>query len=300
MLVKHWSDTHRGIAFFIAAMAFFAALDTTVKYVSAFLPLVTTLWLRFAFQSCMTAGMLLPSRGRAAWRVNRLGALVLRGVLMALSSAVAFMGLKFMPVAEFTAIMMLTPMMITLVAAYLLKEGVSWQRWLLLVGALVGALLVIQPGAAHFGWAVLLPLLLIALNVGYQFLTRNLAGDVEAGSVHLYSGIFAMLVVSLALPFGWQTPQGWDIWALVLLLSLFSTIGHYMMILAYGLASPATLSPYLYLQLAFATLGGWLLFSHTPNALAWTGMGLIALCGIISARLPGPVSRIPVETEPQL
>ena len=154
-------------------MAFFAALDTTVKYVSAFLPLITTLWVRFVFQSLITAGMLLPSRGRAVWRVNRFGALALRGVLMALSSAVAFMGLKFMPVAEFTAVMMLTPMMITLVSAYLLREGVSWQRWLLLVGALVGALLVIQPGATHFGWAMLLPVLLIALNVAYQLLTRH-------------------------------------------------------------------------------------------------------------------------------
>jgi drug/metabolite transporter (DMT)-like permease len=169
-----------------------------------------------------------------------------------------------------------------------------------LAGALAGALMVVQPGYNNLAWVTLLPLLLIVLNVAYQLLTAHLAPDVEAGTMHLYSGLFSMLLVSLALPWGWQWPPSWEIWVLVLLLSLFSTVGHYMMILAYGLAGPATLSPFLYFQLAFATLGGWLVFSHAPNAWAWLGMALIALCGIASTRLPGPRSRLPVETEPQV
>lgn len=281
-------------------MAFFAALDTTVKYVSAFVPLVTTLWVRYVFQTMITAGMLMPLRGRALWRIHRVALVALRGSLMACSGGVAFLGLRAMPVADFTALMMLCPMALTLVSAYALKERVSWQLWLLLVGALAGALLVIQPGSHDLGWSVLLPLLLIALNVAYQLLTRHLAADVEAGSMHLYSGLFATLLVTLALPWGWQAPPGWEVWALVLLLSLFSTVGHYLMILAFGLASPAALSPFLYLQLAFATLGGWLLFSQTPNAWAWLGMAMIAICGIWSARLPGRKPQLPVETEPQV
>ena len=134
----------------------------------------------------------------------------------------------------------------------------------------------------------------------YQLLTAHLAPDVDAGAMNFYSGLISMLLCSLALPWGWQWPPSWEIWALVLLLSLFSTVGHYLMIVAYGLAAPAALSPFLYFQLAFATLGGWLVFSHAPNAWAWLGMGLIAVCGIVSARLPGPRSRLPMETEPQV
>lgn len=290
----------RGIVYFVLAMVFFAALDTTVKYVSALVPLITTLWVRYVFQTMITAGMLMPVRGRALWRINRLPLVVLRGCLMALSGGVAFLGLRAMPVADFTALMMLSPMALTLVSAYAMKERVSWQLWLLLAGALAGALLVIQPGSHELGWAMLLPLLLIVLNVAYQLLTSHLTSHLEAGSMHLYSGLFATLLVSLALPWGWQAPPSWEVWALVLLLSLFSTFGHYLMILAFGLASPATLSPFLYLQLAFATLGGWLLFSHTPNAWAWLGMALIAVCGVLSARLPGLKQQLPVETEPQV
>jgi drug/metabolite transporter (DMT)-like permease len=191
-------------------------------------------------------------------------------------------------------------MALALVSAMALKEHVSWQLWLLLAGALAGALMVVQPGYNNLAWVTLLPLLLIVLNVAYQLLTAHLAPDVEAGTMHLYSGLFSMLLVSLALPWGWQWPPSWEIWALMLLLSLFSAVGHYMLILAYGLASPGTLSPFLYFQLAFATLAGWLVFSHAPNGWAWLGMALIALCGIVSTRLPGPRSRLPAQTEPQL
>jgi len=298
--VKHWSDSQRGIVFFVLAMAFFAALDTTVKYVSAFIPIVTTLWMRYVFQTLISAGMLMPSRGRTLWRVKKLGLVFIRGALMAVSSALAFVSLSLMAVAEFSAIMMLTPMALALVSAMALKEHVSWQLWLLLAGALAGALMVVQPGHNSLVWVTVLPVILIVLNVAYQLLTAHLAVDVEPGTMHFYSGLFSMLLVSLALPWGWQWPPNWEIWAWVLLLSLFSAVGHYMMILAYSLAGPATLSPFLYFQLAFATLGGWLVFSHAPNAWAWLGMGLIALCGIASTRLPGPRSRWPVETEPQL
>lgn len=298
--MKHWTDSERGIVFFVLAMAFFAALDTTVKYVSAFIPIVTTLWMRYVFQTLISAGMLMPSRGRSIWRVNKIGLVFLRGALLAVSSAVAFVSLSLMAVAEFAAIMMLTPMALALVSAVALKEHVSWQLWLLLAGALAGALMVVQPGYNSLVWVTVLPVILIILNVAYQLLTAHLATDVEAGTMHFYSGLFSMLLVSLALPWGWQWPPSWEIWALVLLLSLFSAVGHYMMILAYGLAGPATLSPFLYFQLAFATLAGWLVFSHAPNAWAWLGMALIALCGVASTRLPGPRSRLPAETEPQL
>lgn len=298
--MKHWSEAQRGIVFFVLAMAFFAALDTTVKYVSVFVPIVTTLWMRYVFQTLISAGMLMPSRGRTIWQIKKPGLVFLRGALMTVSSGLAYVSLSLMAVAEFSAIMMLTPMALALVSARALKEHVSWQLWLLLAGALAGALMVVQPGYNTLAWVTLFPVLLIVLNVAYQLLTAHLAPDVEAGTMHFYSGLFSMLLVSLALPWGWQWPPSWEIWALLLLLSLFSTVGHYMMILAYGLAGPATLSPFLYFQLAFATFGGWLVFSYAPNAWAWLGMALIAVCGIASTRLPGPRSRLPVETEPQV
>jgi drug/metabolite transporter (DMT)-like permease len=276
-------------------MAFFAALDTTVKYVGVFVPIVTTLWMRYVFQTLISAGMLMPSRGRAIWHVKKPGLVFLRGALMALSSAVAFVSLSHMAVAEFSAIMMLTPMALALASAMALKEHVPWRLWLLLAGALTGALMVVQPGSGNLAWVTLLPLLLIVLNVAYQLLTAHLAPDVEAGTMHFYSGLVSILLVSLAIPWGWQWPPSWEIWALLLLLSLFSAVGHYMLILAYGRTPVATLGPYMYTQIGFAVLGGWLVFDHLPDQWTFVGMGMVALCGALGAWLTVHEHRIAIQ-----
>jgi drug/metabolite transporter (DMT)-like permease len=43
--------------------------------------------------------------------------------------------------------------------------------------------------------------------------------------------------------------------------------------------------PYMYAQIAFAMLGGWLVFDHVPDQLSVVGMGLIALCGTAGGML---------------
>ena len=55
--------------------------------------------------------------------------------------------------------------------------------------------------------------------------------------------------------------------------------------------TPATLSPYLYTQIAFATLAGWLVFSHAPDAYAVAGILVIAGCGIAGTQLRANAQR---------
>jgi hypothetical protein len=33
---------------------------------------------------------------------------------------------------------------------------------------------------------------------------------------------------------------------------------------------------------------GWWLFDHIPDALAFTGMGLVVICGVVSGRIAKP------------
>jgi len=74
-------------------------------------------------------------------------------------------------------------------------------------------------------------------------------------------------------------------WWLVLVIGLFATSGHLFLILAYGFAPTATLMPFVYTQIAFALVASWVAFRHVPDAWAWFGMGVIALCGGWSAWL---------------
>ncbi len=71
-----------------------------------------------------------------------------------------------------------------------------------------------------------------------------------------------------------------------------ATLGHFMFILAYQRAPAGTLTPYLYAQIAFAVLGGWIVFAHVPDRWSIAGMLLIAVCGAAGAWLTARESRV--------
>ena len=43
--------------------------------------------------------------------------------------------------------------------------------------------------------------------------------------------------------------------------------------------------PFVYTQIGFAALIGWIAFDHLPDHWAWVGMGVIAACGASSAAI---------------
>ncbi|WP_287067590.1 MULTISPECIES: DMT family transporter [Ramlibacter] len=284
-----------GIALVVAAAACFSALDTTTKYVSAGVPLLMALWFRYAFQALATTALVLPQRGMRVWRTRHPKFQALRGLLLLGSSLFAFASLRYMPVGEFTAIAMIAPLAVTVMAATMLKEQVSPLRWLLVAGGFLGTLVIIRPGGDSFHWATLLPLGLVVTNAWFQVLTSKLARTEDPVTMHLYTGWVGALIASLALPFVWTTLAEPRLWALLALMGLAATVGHFMLILGFQRAPAATLTPYLYSQIAFAMTGGLLVFGHVPDSAALGGMAMIAFCGAAGAWLTVRESRVLLE-----
>jgi drug/metabolite transporter (DMT)-like permease len=75
-----------GIGLGILATACFATLDTTTRYVSASVPLLMALWVRYAFQAVLTTAVVLPLRGRRVLHTAHPRFQLLRGVLLLLTS----------------------------------------------------------------------------------------------------------------------------------------------------------------------------------------------------------------------
>jgi len=243
------------------------------------------LWFRYAFQAVATTAVVLPQRGLGVLRTLHPKFQCLRGVLLLTSSLFAFASLKYMPVGEFTAIVMIAPLAVTFLAATVLKERVSPLRWLLVAGGFAGTLVIIRPGGEAFTWASLLPLGLVASNACFQVLTSKLARTEDPVTMHLYTGWVGTLLSSLALPFAWaELEAGW-MWAALCFMGVTATVGHFMLILAFQRAPASTLTPYLYSQIAFAMLGGWLVFAHVPDGWSLVGMAVIAFCGATGAWL---------------
>ena len=288
-------NTTAGIALLVAAVCCFAILDTTTKVVSLGVPLLMALWFRYAFQAIATTVTMLPSRGLSLLRTAHPKFQCLRGILLLVSSSLAFFSLQHMQVGEFTAIVMITPLLITLLASITLGERVSALRWALVIGGFAGTLIIIRPGGEGFSWTLLLPLGLVVSNSWFQILTSRLARTEDPVTMHFYTGWVGTLGASLALPFVWTSLDSWTLWAGMGLMGFAATVGHFMMILAYARAPVSTLTPFLYAQIGFAMLGGWVVFSHVPDKLSLLGMGMIAVCGATGAWLAVRESRVIVQ-----
>lgn len=278
----------RGIALAIVATACFALLDTTSQYVGGAVPVLMAVWLRFVVQTGMTAALLLPKQGSSLFATRAPWWQLLRGTLMVTSGTVAYISLQHVPVGEFTAILMLVPLVITLLAALLLRERVSGLTWLLVVGGLTGALIVVRPKTADFSSdlnpGMFLPLLLVLINALYQIVTSKMVKTEDPGTMHFYTGLTGLVFGTLALPWSWTPLQDPTLWLLVGLLGVFGSLGHYFMIMGYQQAPASRITPYMYTQIAFATGAGWLVFGHAPDRWTVLGIALIAVCGVLGVR----------------
>jgi drug/metabolite transporter (DMT)-like permease len=287
--------TLAGIGLVVLAVACFAILDTTAKLSTTAVPILMAVWFRYAFQAVATTLVLLPRYGTAVLKTEHPRYQLLRGSLLLTSSGLAFLSLRYMPLAEFTSIVLIAPLVVTLFAATVLKEEVSPLRWTLVAGGFIGTLVILRPGGTVFSWAILLPLGLVFTNAWFQVLTSRLARTEKPLTMHFYSGWVGTLIASIALPFAWAPLPAWHWWAILCLMGFMGTVGHFFLILAYQRAPASTLTPYLYGQIGFAMLTGWFMFAQVPDLTSLIGMALIAVCGAAGAWLTVRERKEPIE-----
>jgi drug/metabolite transporter (DMT)-like permease len=268
-----------GISLLLMAMACFAVLDTTTKHVTAFVPIVMAIWARYFFQALLTAAVVLPMKGLSVLQTDHLWLQMTRGLLLTVVTGLVFLSLKFLPVGEFTAIVMTVPLLVTLLSARTLGEHVSAQRVWLVCGGFVGTLIIARPGTDIFGWSLLIPIAVVVTNTAFQLLTSKMSRTEDAMTTQMYTTWVGTALTSLPLFWFWAPITDTQMLLELMLMGAAGALGHFLLIMAFERSPAGTLMPYMYAQIGFAMLGGWLVFGHMPDHVSMMGIGLIALCG---------------------
>ena len=284
-----------GIAYVVLAGACFAILDTVTQYVILTVPVLMALWVRYLLQAVISTAVLLPLHGRRLFHTRHPKLQMLRGLLLTTSTTLAFFGLRVMSVGEFTAIVMVTPLAVTVLAVTVLKEKIAPLHWLFIVGGFAGAMIIIRPGGQRFGWSALIPLACMVASSVFQLVSSHLGKTEKPATTHFYTGWVGASLSTLLLPLTWVMVDSPRLWLLLLFMGTMGALGHFVLALAYQRAPASRLMPYLYCQLGFAVLAGWLAFSHVPDKLACLGIGLIAVNGVCGAWLTAREHRLPTE-----
>lgn len=288
------SASSLGIGYIVLTAGCFATSDATVKHLGATLPILVLMWTRYAFQTTVMASLQMRRR---RWqdliRSNHPRLQVLRAVLLVANASCSFAGVQLLPLPEFTALVMLAPMFSTVLAAVVLGERVSRWRWAMVGLGFVGMLAIARPGQGMLGWAVLLPVAAAVLFAFFQIVTNRLATRDDSVTTNLLSGLGALLVLCVALAVlpvdavGVLSRADRIDWLLIGALGAVATLGQIAMTLAIRSAPLSVLTPFGYVQIAFAACIGWLLFRHSPDLWATSGMALIALAGAATVVING-------------
>jgi drug/metabolite transporter (DMT)-like permease len=267
---------HLGIAFVLGGTAAIAGMDALVKHASQEYSVLQLTWMRFLVQTALLLALVPPRRSLAYLRTRRPGLQILRAALLLIASLAFFTALRFVPLAQANAIAFVAPLLITALSSPLLGESVGVRRWSAVVVGLLGMVIIIRPGVAVFHWALLMPLVMAIASALYHTTTPLLARSEDPTGTLYFAGIAGSVVLALAMPAVWQTPD-WFGWIEMIGLGTLGTIGHFLLIAGFRRGEAAALSPFLYAHLLWASMLGAAFFDEVPDA--WTVIGaLILVC----------------------
>lgn len=270
-----------GILLMLGAGLCFAALDATSKHLSQTFPVPMLVWARYTVHLVLMVIFLAPSMRSRLVATQRPFALTVRALLLVGTTGFSMAAFKIMPLAESTAFLFVTPLIVVILASWLLKEAVSLGRWIAIITGFGGALLIARPGGALSTQGIILMSLAAGCYAIYQVQTRQLSPTESTVTMLFYTALVGTASMSLAAPLFWGGPMP-DAWQALSIASLgvFGGTGHLFMTRAFRHAPASTLSPFLYAQLVWAMLLGWLFYEHLPDLLSLAGMAVIAVSSL--------------------
>lgn len=262
--------------------------DGVAKFVGESVPPGEVAWARFFFQSILAVPMVVIATGWRSLIPQRPLANAFRGVLLSSATAMFFIGLKKIPLADSAAIFFIMPFLLTILSVVVDREHVGWRRWTAIAIGFSGALLVIQPSFEAFGLFALFPAGAAACLAVFMLLNRRLRGTGSGMALQAVAGLSGTLALTILLVVGTQigipdfsfvAPSPGQ-WGLLAGMGAFAAFGHYLMIVAFRYATPAVLAPTQYAQIVSATAFGYVVFGNFPDIGQWIGIAIVIGCGI--------------------
>ncbi len=253
------------------AVATFACLDATGKYLIHYMDPLQVVWARYFGAFLLALIFLNPLSKPGMMVTSRPFLQVGRSALLLLSTALNFFALRYLQLDEALSILFSTPFIVAVMCGPLLGEWVGWRRWTAIGVGFFGVLLVARPGFGGLHPAALLTVGSAICYAVYVISTRLLARTDSSETTLFYSNLVGALAMLPVVPFVWTTPQSIFIVALMVLIGAFGSFGHYLLIRGHRLAPASTLAPFIYTQLVWTTALGFLVFGDVPHR--WTIVG---------------------------
>lgn len=269
-----------GIALMCGAVAVFACLDTSAKYLGARMDVLQVAWARYVGAFVLTLVVSNPITQPGLWRSGNLKLQLVRGLLLVGSTVLNFMALRYLQLDEVLSLIFTFPFVVAIVAGPLLGEWIGWRRWCAICFGFAGVLVITRPGFGTFHPAALLSLAATICYGVYAVVTR-IVSKVDSNQTSLfYNNAIGALIMLPVIPFVWTAPGNGLNWVLLIGTGVLGSLGHFLLISGHRLAPASVLSPFIYTQLVWVVILGYVVFDHLPNAWTIAGASMVIASGL--------------------
>lgn len=269
-----------GIGLMCLTFLCFTGLDTTAKWLNHSIPTVQAVWARYTFSVVLVLLVINPKTKPGVLTTKKPLVQIIRSLLLLLSTLANFVALNYLQLAQTTTIALATPLLVSALSGPLLGESVPRDRFIAIGIGFLGVISVARPGFGGIHPVAILSILGMCCYAGYALMTRFLVGHDQTETTLVYSGLVGAVILSFGLPLFWQAPPDLFTWALMLCMGLFAAIGHFFLISAHRFAPAYVLSPFMYTQLGWMTLSGYIVFGDVPDSFTIAGGVIIVLSGL--------------------
>ena len=269
-----------GIGLISATYLLFTLLDGSAKWLVQSVPVLVVVWLRFLTHTLIASALLFPMRGLALVRTRHLRWHLARGLMFCAMTGMNFWALQTLQLTVTASIFFMVPILVALLSAPLLGEKLDAKRWAAILVGFAGVLVIVRPGSEAFHPAMLLSLANAVLYAFFNMMTRKLAAYDPPETIQFLPAVVATLVLAPFALAAWESPHGWFEWLLLCLMGVFGGTGHYLLAMAHRYAPASTLAPFLYQQILYMAIFGYLVFGSVPDTAVWIGAAIVIASGL--------------------
>ena len=268
-----------GVLYGIASVACFAMMDASVKWLDMF-PVGQVLFSRFFF-GLIPILMLVP-RGefKTFYKTSRPKLHAFRAITGTLAIIALFIALREIPLADVVSLTFGGPIFVTLGSIFFLSEKVGIKRWLAVLIGFFGMLLIVKPAYEELNIYYIFPIIFCIFFACVALSIRSLSSTEPNYRIALYFSLLSMIVGLLTLPFGWVMPNTFELFLLIFT-GLVGSVANILLTVSLRYAEASLVTPTKYLNLVFAILLGYFIWSEIPKLLTLVGAGLIIISSVI-------------------
>ena len=272
-----------GIAFMLAGTFFMSLNNAVLKWLSANYPPGQILFMRASFICIPIAFFIWRAGGWRSIHVVSAKGHALRAAFTVASAFCFVNGVKYLPLADATAVTFAGPLFITMLATIILGERIGWRRWSAVIAGFVGVLIITRPTSDVMRLAVLLPLGSAFAGAMRDVINRRLAARETSNSILVTTTAAVACAVLLTLPFGWTVPTPQDL-AIVALGGMITGCGHYCLIETFRHAEAGLVAPFKYSSILWAVGLGFFVWGDWPDLWVMAGTAVLIASGLYILR----------------